>query len=66
MQARLVIEDSAEVADDIDDSEDQAALGEHGEVGATHVAGNGIDSGLFLQVLPHLHSMQRDQRFPWK
>ena len=37
----LVHEHGAKVADDVDDAEDEAGLGEHGEVGGAHVVAQG-------------------------
>ena len=41
----LVLEDGGEVADDVDDAEDDAVLGAHGEVGALGVARDGLLGG---------------------
>ncbi len=40
LPAGLVIEDCAKVADDVDDSEHEAATGEHGEVTSLEVSGD--------------------------
>lgn len=50
----LVNKDGAKVADDVDNAEDEAALGEHGQVGASQVAVHGEHVCHFVQVLPHL------------
>lgn len=54
----LVIVDGAKVADDVDDSKDKAALGEHGQVGAVLVAIDRVLVGQRRQILPDLHAAQ--------
>jgi len=48
MVRTLILEDSSEVADDVDNTEDQAVLGSHGHIRPVGVAlngGNGRGSG---------------------
>jgi hypothetical protein len=54
----LVIVHSAKVADDVDDAEDKAALGEHGQVGAALVAIDRVFGAQVGQEIPNLHVRQ--------
>lgn len=56
-QPHLVIVDGSKIADDVDDSKDKSAFGQHCQVRSTLVAINRVPGTERSQVLPHLHAM---------